>query len=214
MVVYLAGLQALPASLPIVLLDWDGPSSTLNRVALDNYLSAFQATRLLIEGGHRRIALISGPDAVGSAQERLRGYRDALAAAGLAEQALVRSGPYTHEQGRAAALDLLAGRHPPEAIFSGGVLLTLGVLQALRERRASWPEDIALVGYADARWAAALVPPLTAIEQPVEQLGEMAVNLLLQARQTQTLGQRVVLESRLVVRASHWRAPQPIGPPR
>jgi len=64
------------------------------------------------------------------------------------------------------------------------VLLTLGVLQALHERRTSWPEDIALVGYADARWAAALVPPLTAIEQPVEQLGEMAVSLLLQARQT------------------------------
>jgi LacI family transcriptional regulator len=92
------------------------------------------------------------------------------------------------------------------------VLLTLGVLQALRERRASWPDDIALVGYADVRWAATLVPPLTAIEQPVEQLGEMAVSLLLQARQARATGQRVVLESRLVVRASHWRAPQPVAP--
>lgn len=169
------------------------------------------ALSVLVFGGPQTIGALARIEQV--AAPTVSRLVDALAAAGLAELALVRSGPYTHEQGRAAALDLLAGRHPPEAIFSGGVLLTLGVLQALRERRASWPADIALVGYADARWAAALVPPLTAIEQPVEQLGEMAVSLLLQARQTRAIGQRVVLESRLVVRASHWRAPQPVGPP-
>jgi LacI family transcriptional regulator len=200
-------LEQLAADgLPTVLLDWDAASNPLSRVALDNYGSAYRATRLLIESGHRRIAFIGGPELVGSAQQRVAGYRDALALAGLVEFAEVRSGPYTHEAGRTAALDLLSLVHPPEAIFSGGVLLTLGVLQALRERHVRLPDDIALVGYGDARWAAVLIPPLTVIEQPVEQLGEMAVKLLLASRTRRAPWQRVVLESRLVVRESHWRS--------
>jgi len=196
---------------PVVLLDWDSDSSTLNRVALDNYRSAYQATRLLIESGNRRIALVGGPESASSAEERLRGFRDAVSAAGLLDLAQVRSGPYTHEAGRAAALDLMALVHPPEAIFSGGVLLTLGVLQALRERSIRWPDDIALVGYGDARWASVLVPPLTVIEQPVEQLGEMAVKLLTGRVDRRASSQRVVLESRLVVRESHWRSSRVTG---
>jgi DNA-binding LacI/PurR family transcriptional regulator len=172
---------------------------------LDKYQSAFQATRFLIESGHERIALVSGPDSAGSAQERLRGFRAALNAAALLELAHIRSGPYTHEAGRAAALDLLSLANPPRAIFSGGVLLTLGVLQACRERGVVWPDDIALIGYGDARWASVLVPPLTVIEQPVEQLGEIAIKLLLSSIQRGVTSQRVVLESRLVVRQSHWR---------
>jgi len=196
---------------PVVLLDWASENSTLNRVALDNYRSAYQATRLLIESGNRRIALVGGPESASSAEERLRGFRDAVSAAGLLDLVEIRSGPYTHEEGRAAALELMALVHPPEAIFSGGVLLTLGVLQALRERSVRWPDDIALVGYGDARWASVLVPPLTVIEQPVEQLGEMAVKLLMGRVDRGASWQRVVLESRLVVRESHWRSPRATG---
>jgi LacI family transcriptional regulator len=191
---------------PIVLLDWDADSSRLSRVALDNYRSAYQATRLLVESGHRRIALIAGPESVGSGHERIRGFRDALSVASLLDLAEIRTGPYTHDAGRAAALDLMSLVHPPEAIFGSGVLLTLGVLQALRERGVSWPNDIALVGYGDARWASVLVPPLTAIEQPVEQLGEMAVKVLMGGLEGRASSQRVVLESRLVVRESHWKS--------
>ena len=191
--------------IPVVLLDWDREGSRMNRVALDNYASAYQASRLLIESGHRRIALVSGPPEASSAQERLGGYRAALSAAGLGHLEEVRTGPFTHSQGRAAALDLLAMHQPPEAIFSGGVLLTLGVLQALRERRMRWPDDIAIIGYGDARWAAVVAPPLTAIEQPVEQLGETAVRLLLATIERGATAQHAVLESRLVVRESHWR---------
>ncbi len=139
-------------------------------------------------------------------QERLRGFHDALRAAGRLELAEIRSGPYTHEAGRAAALDLLSLGNPPDAVFSGGVLLTLGVLQACRERGVVWPEEIGLVGYGDARWASVLVPPLTVVEQPVEQLGEIGIRLLLSSIRRRVTGQRVVLESRLVVRRSHWRS--------
>lgn len=198
------------AGQPVVLMDWDGENSTLNRISLDNYHSALQATRLLIESGHRRIALVGGPTSASSARARQRGYRDALAAAGIAELEEVRSGPFTHQQGRSAMLDLLSLPSPPDAIFSGSVLLTLGVLQALQERRLRWPDDLGLVGYGDARWASVVLPPLTVIEQPVDQVGEVAVRLLMASMDRRAAVQHVVLDSRLVLRDSHWRVPRPL----
>jgi LacI family transcriptional regulator len=195
--------------LPVVLMDRDGGSTTLSRVVMDNYRSAFQATRLLIESGHRRIALVNGPESVGTARERQRGYRDALAFAGVApDEALVRSVPFSHEQGRLATLDLLSQIERPHAIFSSSVILTSGVLRALQERALRWPDDIAVVGYGDADWAALVTPPLTVIEQPAQQLGEVAGQLLLAGRRGGA-GQHVVLESHLVLRESHWRVPGP-----
>ncbi len=190
---------------PVVLLEWDEGPTWLHRVLLDNYRSAFQATRLLIESRHRRIALINGPPSAAAANARLRGYRDALAGARIAPFEPLMSGPYTQEQGRRATLELLARPERPEAILGGSVLLTFGVVQALHERRLRWPDDIAVVGYGDPRWASVVTPPLTMVEQPVDQLGEAAAQLLLGARAGRAPGQRLVLDSRLVVRESHWR---------
>jgi LacI family transcriptional regulator len=195
--------------LPVVLIDRDGGSTTLSRVVMDNYRSGFQATRLLIESGHRRIAIVNGPGSVGPAVERLRGYRDALAFAGIApDDALVRGVPFSHEQGRLATLDLLSAPQRPDAIFSSSVILTSGVLRALQERRLRWPDDIAVVGYGDSDWAPLVTPPLTVIQQPAQQLGEVAGQLLLAGRGGGA-GQGIVLESHLVLRESHWKAPGP-----
>jgi LacI family transcriptional regulator len=201
------------SGMPLVLMDRDGGSTTLSRVVMDNHRSAFQATRLLIESGHRRIALVNGPASVGTARERLRGYRDALTFAGIEpDGALVRGVPFTPERGRLATLDLLSQRERPDAIFSSSVILTSGVLRALRERGLRWPDDIAVVGYGDADWAALVTPPLTVIQQPALQLGEVAGQLLL-AGHRGGAGQHVVLESHLVLRESHWRVPGPAARP-
>lgn len=189
--------------LRVVLMDRDGGSTTLDRVVMDNHRSALRATRLLIDSGHRRIALVNGPESVVSARERLRGYREALELAGMRGSEQVRSVPFTHEDGRRATLDLLSQPQRPEAIFSSSVILTSGVVRALRERRLSWPDDIAIVGYGDAQWTALVTPPLTVIQQPAYQLGEVAVQLLLASR-ARGEAQHVVLESHLVLRESHW----------
>jgi len=192
--------------LPVVLMDREGGSTELDRVVMDNYRCAFQATRLLIESGHRRIALVNGPGQVSTAAERLRGYADALAFAGLpVADEHVRSGPFTHEHGRQATLDLLALPAQPDAVFSSSVILTSGVLHALRERRLRWPDDIAVVGFGDAAWVPVVTPPLTVIEQPAVQLGEVAARLLLAHRGRERVGQRVVLDAELILRESHWR---------
>ena len=196
---------------PVVLMDRDGGSTTLDRVVMDNYRSAFKATRLLIESGHRRVALVNGPESVVTAQERLRGYRDALDFAGMSDAEQVRSVPFTHEDGRRATLDLLSQSERPQAIFSSSVILTSGVVGALQERRLHWPDDIAIVGYGDAHWTALVTPPLTVIQQPGDRLGEVAVQLLLASRFRAENHQHVVLESNLVLRESHWRVPRPAG---
>lgn len=200
---------------PVVIMDREGGSDRLSRVTMNNQGAAFRAVRLLLESGHRRIALVNGPERVSTARERLRGYLDALAAAELSPRPeYIRLGPFAFDAGVEATRALLALPEPPEAIFSSSVILTSGVLWALSERQLTWPRDVAVVGYGDAVWASLLSPSLTVVEQPAQQLGETAVRLLLAGLRDQGSGaQRVVLDSRLVLRESHWRVrtPRPRG---
>lgn len=196
----------------VVIMDREGLSPTLNRVTINNYASAFQGVRLLWESGHTRIALVNGPDEIDTYRERLRGYTDALIFAGLAQDAeLVRRGPQTFDHGLQATRTLLGLAEPPSAIFSSSAVLTSGVLSGLRERRLRVPEDLALVGFGDPVWASLVTPPLTVIEQPTVRLGEAAARLLLATigKEQSPTGQRVVLETRLVLRESHWRVARP-----
>jgi DNA-binding LacI/PurR family transcriptional regulator len=203
--------QASQRGVAVVIMDRGGGLPSLTYVTINNYRSAFQGVRLLWESGHSRIALVNGPDQIDTFQERLRGYTDALAFAGLPfEPELVHRGPQTFDHGLQATRMLLGLVQPPSAIFSSSVPLTSGVLSGIRERRLRVPDDIALVGFGDPVWASLVTPPLTVIEQPTVLLGEAAARLLLAGvgREPPATGQRVVLETRLVLRESHWRVAQ------
>jgi len=206
-------IEQLPQrGLAVVLMDRDGGSTALPRVTINNYQSAFQAVRLLWESGHTRIALVNGPDHIDTARERLRGYTAALAFAGLPMRPeLVQTGPFGFDHGLQATRILLGLAEPPSAIFGSSADLTSGVLWGLRERRLRVPDDIALVGYGDPVWASLVTPPLTVIEQPTGLLGEAAARLLLAGigKEPSPTNQQVVLESRLILRESHWRVAQP-----
>ncbi len=201
-------VERLPgAGTPVVVMDRGGGTTSLNSVTMNNYDSAFKAVRLLVDSGHRRIALLNGPDRVDTARERLRGYEAALRFAGLpVVPQYVRSVPFRLEAGAEATRELLALDTPPGAIFSSSVVLTAGALTALRERGLRWPDDVAIVGFGDAVWAPMMTPPLTVVEQPAERIGEMAAQLLLATLRQggPRTGQQVVLESRIVLRDSHW----------
>lgn len=197
--------QALSARVPIVVMDRDGAAPELPSVRLDNEASARRATRVLLESGHRRVAIVNGPLRVSSARERLAGYRSALAEIGVEEVAdLVRCGEFTYDFGREAVRDLLRLPAPPDAIFSASAILTAGVLSALREHRLRWPDDVAVVGFGDAVWASLVEPAVTVVEQPTAELGATAGRLALAAVRRVTAPQHLVLASRLVVRDSHW----------
>jgi LacI family transcriptional regulator len=207
-------VERLPATgTPVVVMDREGGTTSLNRVIMSNYDSAFKAVRLLVDSGHRRIALLNGPERVDTARDRRRGYVDALRFAGLpVVPHYVRSVPFRPERGEQATRELLALDTPPTAIFSSSVLLTAGALTALRQHGLRWPDDVALVGFGDAIWAPMVTPPLTVVEQPAERLGATAAQLLLTTLKEggPRTGQRVVLESPIVLRDSHWGPRRPV----
>jgi LacI family transcriptional regulator, galactose operon repressor len=198
----------LPAlGVPVVVMDRDAATTSLNAVTMNNYGSAVKATRLLAASGHRRIALLNGPERVDTARERRRGYLAALAAAGLPTvRQYLRDVEFGREHGATATRELLGLDTPPDAIFSTSLILTAGMLGAIRERGLHWPDDIAIVGFGDAIWAPMMTPPLTVVEQPAERLGSTAAQLLVSLVRDggPGTGQRIVLESEIVLRDSHW----------
>jgi DNA-binding LacI/PurR family transcriptional regulator len=118
-------------------------------------------------------------------------------------QEIIVHGDFRHKSGYQAMQALLDLPSPPTAVFTASNLLTLGALQAIHERGWKIPEQIAVVGFDDLAWAASLQPPLTAVAQPARDVGVTAARLLLdRLAEPQRPTRRIVLETRLVVRAS------------
>ncbi|MFC0529859.1 LacI family DNA-binding transcriptional regulator [Phytohabitans kaempferiae] len=149
-------------------------------VGATNWAGGRSATRHLVQLGHRRIAMIGGPDRVLCCRARLDGYRSAMEAAGLAvDPALVVRTDLTTEDGHAAALDLLDHPRAPTAIFAGNDLQALGVYRAARERGLRIPADLSVVGFDDLPVAALVDPPLTTVHQPLVEMAAAATELAL-----------------------------------
>jgi DNA-binding LacI/PurR family transcriptional regulator len=172
-------------------------------VDTDNRGGARQAVEHLLEGGRRRIAVITGSLDQTSALDRLHGYRDALGAAG-ARPGMEAHGGFTAEGGERAMRELL-DRHPDmDAVFAGSDLMASGALRALRSGGRRVPQDVAVVGYDDLEPAAWADPPLTTVRQDVEGMGRMMAELLMRRldRSAAEPPAPVVTPARLVVRAS------------
>ncbi|NVZ53269.1 LacI family DNA-binding transcriptional regulator [Pseudomonas sp. B6002] len=156
-------------------------SERFDQIGVENTQSTQALVSHLIEHGHRRIGFIAGRAGLGTTDERVAGYRQALHAAGLVfDPQLLVNGGSSSEPARAATAHLLALEMPPTAIMAGNNLMTLGAMHALRDARIEVPGQMALVGFDDFDWADFFVPRLTLIAQPVQALGTRAVHLLLQ----------------------------------
>lgn len=189
---------------PLVLLDRCFDALSVDSVVVDNYQGAYQATEHLISFGHERIALVQGLPGTYTNTARLQGYRDALSAHGIAvDEALVVGGDFRQERGYIETKMLLGLDPPTTAIFATGDLITLGALQAIYEEGLSIPEDVSLLSFDDFDFASFLRCPLTAVQQPKEAMGEMAVKLLVERLDNgEKERRRIVLKPKLVVRAS------------
>jgi DNA-binding LacI/PurR family transcriptional regulator len=141
---------------------------------------------------------------MGVGQDRLDGYRDGLAAAGLAAaDDLVEAGDFTEEGGAAAMGRLLQRPGPPvDAVFAASDLMAAGALRALRAAGRRVPEDVAVVGFEDSAVARYAQPPLTTVRQPIEEMGRQATRLLLAKVAGEAGGMHLILDVELVVRAS------------
>jgi DNA-binding LacI/PurR family transcriptional regulator len=169
-------------TVPLVLLGervYDGPA---DHVSIDNVAAARLATGHLVDLGRRRIAAIGDQPRPQSqtAHLRLRGYREALSAAGLpaARELVVEVEQYHRTDGAAAVRRLLALRRPPDALFCFNDLLALGALRALHEEGLRVPEDVAVVGWDDVEDGRYSTPTLTTISPAKHQIASLAVDFL------------------------------------
>jgi LacI family transcriptional regulator len=165
---------------------------------------ADQAMKHLLDIGHRRVGQISGPRGWVATEDRRRGYRAALSAAGiLPDPALEREAEPEIDPGRAAAEQLLDLSEPPTAIFAFNDNIAIGAIQAARARGLRVPEDLSVVGFDDVEHATIVTPALTTVRQPLAEMGRTGVSLLmrlLEGKRFETL--HVELATRLVVRDS------------
>jgi LacI family transcriptional regulator len=170
---------------PTVLLDRlvDLPavgSARFDQVCADSVGPMAQLVTHLTGLGHRRIALVAGLPGLSTTSERLTGYREGLAAAGLGfDERLVVHGDSESAGAEQATTALLSLTSPPTALVTANNAMTIGALRALREHGLSVPGDIALCCFDDFAWADLFSPRLTAIAQPSRDIGAQAVRVLL-----------------------------------
>ncbi len=190
------------AQIPVTLLMRSCSNLKADIVQTDDEKGAHDAVAHLIRNGHRRIALVGGPEHVSNAISRRHGYRKALEEAGLSiEPALEFHGDYRIDSGHRAGLALLPLR--PDAVLVTNYLMTVGFMTAANEMGMRCPEDFGLVSFDDYPWLGCFTPRLTTIELPKYELGEAAVNLLLDRIQGEKGRPRTVtLQPQLRVRDS------------
>ena len=197
-------LAACPA---VVLLNCAARSTEFDAIKIDNVGGAAAMTKHLLSLGHRRIAFISGAAGNVDAEERRRGYREALEAAHVKQHPLMEiDGDFTEGGGyRAAkALAALPAEQRPTAIFAANDSMAIGALSALREVGVAVPQEIAVTGFDDIPIAQYTSPPLTSVRVPIIELGEHATELLVTELGSKRRRRRVceTLPTALVVRQS------------
>jgi LacI family transcriptional regulator len=192
--------------LPLVLVDCFARNRPARSVVPDEVQGGRAATRLLLEKGHRRIALINADPKYPAAAGRLEGYRQALEEVGVpVEPGLVRTGGWWQDDGYEHALALLEGKPVPTAIFCASDRIAMGVYDALKENGLRIPEDVSVVGFDNQELLAAHSrPPLTTVRIPYFEMGAWAVDQLLQGEPggSRPPLEPFKLECPLVVRAS------------
>jgi DNA-binding LacI/PurR family transcriptional regulator len=196
------------AGMPYVVVKRHVPGRKMNCVVSDDVTGARIATNHLLDLGHRHIGFVCAKPHITFSQERLMGYRAALAERGIEPDAgLVRQQPYfTMEEGYRAVKDLLERSFPPEAIFVASDTMALGAYQAIGDLGLKVPDDVSVVGYDDISPAAVLQPPLTTVRTSYYDFGRLAAQLLLDIVEGRVVPpQKRTIEAVLVVRSSTRR---------
>jgi LacI family transcriptional regulator len=186
---------------------WIGGTGALHPgvdvVRPDDAAGAFEATRHLVERGHRLIAMIDGP--AGTGPSRRAGYRKALRDAGIpARRDLTIRSDWSRDGGAKALRGLLESEPVPTSVFCANDLMAMGVLDAASELGIRVPDDLAIVGFDDIEPASMTQPPLSTVVNPAFETGRVAGTLLLQriSATGRTPARVVTLPSALVVRGS------------
>lgn len=196
-------------SIPVITIDRPILNSTIPAVLTDNYNGARAAAGHLIEHGCKRIACLTGESTLYTIQERVRGYRSAMDDAGLTYT--LNTSIKDYKSAEYAIESLLAGQNPPDALLTLKNSTTIFAFEVLQKLNVAVPKQIALLGFDDFELATTLRPSVTVIQQPVEDIGRAAAELLFEkfpdaaktAPRSRIAGKRpLLLENYLVRRSS------------
>lgn len=191
----------LASTLPTVLIGHRREDRTASYVDVDNMRAAETITSHLLRCGRRRVGHITGTRNTAAGEDRLAGYCNAMAKAGLSTEGLIVEGDFNDPSGTAGAAVLL--EHGVDAIFCANDRTARGALEVLDARHVRVPEDVALAGFDDLDFASQLDPPLTTIRQGVDLQGAEAARTLMKLIQDPNGGpRRVLMPAELVIRQS------------
>ena len=203
-------LEQLEQKLPLVLLDRDfGPAGT--GVHVDHYNGALQATRYLLNLGHRRIALLTPGSVLRPGRDRIAGFEEAHREKGLKPVAkLVRAEHASMDFAFSEALALLSLPLPPTAFLCLGTRILSGVLQAVRHAGRTVPGDVSVVSVGDTDLSRLFSPSITSLAWDLDSVGKSLAELLLKrlTRDGRTEPQRIVITTQLILRESCGPAPE------
>lgn len=198
---------------PIVFFDRMYNNPNTSKVIVDDYEGAKEAVLHLIDQGCRRIAhLQSAPNLIIS-EDRLRGYRDALAERKIEfkENLIFDCVAGTLEEGKKVTKKILAMSTPPDAIFANNDPLAMGAMMAIKEKGLKIPQDVAVVGFSNWFFGELMEPSLTSVDQPGFEMGQEAARLLIrqielkEKEQEDYKPETKVLKTRLIIRNSSLR---------
>ena len=194
--------------IPTVLVDREIADPACDLVETAHMQGGLLAVRHLLSLGHKRIACIGGPVGVMPSEQRIEGWRMALAEAGATPDtdALLWRGGFTSQGGYEAMHAILRTEQKPSAVFVCNDLMAIGALRAAHESGVHVPDDLSIVGFDDIELSAYTSPPLTTVAQPKERIGALAVDMLLErVGGKRRDARKVVLQPELRVRASTAR---------
>ena len=188
----------------IIMLDRTDPFLCCDSVQIDNVQGGWLATRHLLDLGHRRIACLAGPNTVIPSDGRVQGYEKAMHETPEAESYIrVMLGDFHADSGYDLTRTLLSESPESTAIFACNDLMAIGAMRAIQERGLRVPDDVSVVGFDNIALARFVTPPLTTVAQPKYEMGQLALQLLLERIENKELPNRFpILECGLVIRAS------------
>ncbi len=190
---------------PLILAGRSVSTLASQSVYVDNFLGGYQATKHLIDLGHRHIAHITGEINQEDAIERFNGYKQALEDAGLrVEEKLIVEGHFQEQSGLMAVEMLLTRGQVFTAIFSGNDQMAYGASLALYRRGIRVPDDVSLIGFDDQTMSGYTIPPLTTMRQPAGRLGRAAANAMINLIKEEPFETRP-FQAELIVRESTAR---------
>jgi LacI family transcriptional regulator len=182
-------LKKLCDNRPVMLIGSQHSAPDIFSVAVDQVEGGRLAAQTLLRSGHRRIAVIRGPDAWRDADQRYSGFLATLAADNLSPVVSL-EGDWSAFSGYQATRTLLNGGWNFTALFAANDQMALGALHALAEQGLRVPQDVSVVGYDDIPEAAFLHPPLTTVRQDFAALAQLGLDTLLKAVNNETVAER------------------------